>query len=167
MSGWFDGKSQGSVGCDKRCQHPAGSKKHVSRRHHDFISPSKWLRVSWIHATSQYPAFIVREMASAPIEKDSSNVPLLQDLGDRIATDATTVSQYLQEGGLPLPSFQPGAPPMVLPVPSPVVVQEARQRLISAALELFHLASGPGEFLPHLITNVRENKTISHTCASG
>ena len=102
-------------------------------------------------------------MTSTSNYENHSGVAVLHRLGDRIAADAATISKYLQDSGHPLPSFQPDASPMVLPITSPAAVQEARQRLISAALEMFHLASGPSEFLPHLTTNVRTNQTYTES----
>ena len=98
-------------------------------------------------------------MSEATATGKTSDVSLLQDLGQRIAADAATVCNYLQENQLPLPSFRPDDLPTVLPLSSPSGVQEARQRLISASLEMLHLASGPSDFLPQLTTNVNRTDT--------
>lgn len=96
-------------------------------------------------------------MDEATATQETSNAPLLQGLGERIAVDAATVCNYLQENGQPLPSFQGDGPPAVIPFTSPSAVQEARQRLISASFEMLHLASEPSDFLPQMTANVSGN----------
>ena len=82
-----------------------------------------------------------------------STVPLEQ-LSDVIGDNARTVSQYLASQNLPQPSSRSDGPSVVVPKDSPQSVHEARQKLIAASLEMLQLALGPGDFVPHLATEV-------------
>lgn len=99
-------------------------------------------------------------MTQTPTSHQESGVPHLQVLGEEIAADATVICEYLRRNGLPQPSHQADGAPSVLPLTSPSAVQQARQRLLAASLEIFHLASGPSELLPHLATSVRRKSFI-------
>jgi hypothetical protein len=78
----------------------------------------------------------------------------LEELSWTITKNASIVSQYLGSNGLPQPSFNGDGPETVLPGDSPQAIQQARQKLIAASLELYQLAVGPSEFLPNLATGV-------------
>jgi 6-hydroxytryprostatin B O-methyltransferase len=79
----------------------------------------------------------------------------LSNLSITIFENVNIVNQYLHENHLPQPTFEGSGPSTVLPVGSPQNVQQARQKLIAASLELAQLAIGPSEFLPNLATGVR------------
>ena len=79
----------------------------------------------------------------------------LEELSKTITTNARTVSQYLEANHLPQPSSKSDGPSTVVPSGSPPSIQQARQNLITAALETLQLAIGPSEFLPNLATGVR------------
>jgi hypothetical protein len=79
----------------------------------------------------------------------------LENLSRAITENASIVSQYLQANRLPQPSREADGPATLIPSGSPQNVHQARQRLVAASLELFQLAIGPSEFLPHLATGVR------------
>jgi 6-hydroxytryprostatin B O-methyltransferase len=64
------------------------------------------------------------------------------------------VSGYLATNYLPQPSFEANRPSAIVPVNASPNVQLARQKLLVASLEIFHLATGPIDFLPNLATNV-------------
>jgi len=78
----------------------------------------------------------------------------LEKLSWEITKNASIVSQHLHASHLPQPSPEADGPSVVLPNDSPQGVQQARQKLISSALELLQLAVGPSEFLPNLATGV-------------
>ena len=79
----------------------------------------------------------------------------LEELSWTLAKNAIVISQYLEAHHLPQPSFNSKGPSVVVPTSSPQAIQEARQKLIAASLEIFHLAVGPSEFLPNLAAGVR------------
>jgi 6-hydroxytryprostatin B O-methyltransferase len=81
----------------------------------------------------------------------------LDILSGEISKNVRSVSRYLAEQRLPQPSFESDGPSAVLPAGAPQSVQQARQSLIAACLELFHLAVGPSEFLPNMATGVRQS----------
>lgn len=79
----------------------------------------------------------------------------LEELSRTITKNAGIVSQYLGANHLPQPSLSSDGPSSVVPTGSPQSIQQARQNLIAASLELLQLAIGPSEFLPNLATGVR------------
>lgn len=79
----------------------------------------------------------------------------LDELSKTISRNASIVSQYLEASHLPQPSLNSDGPSTVLPSGSPQSIQQARQNLIAASLEILQLAIGPSEFLPNLATGVR------------
>lgn len=79
----------------------------------------------------------------------------LDELSKTISRNASIVSQYLGASHLPQPSLNSDGPSTVLPSGSPQSIQQARQNLIAASLEILQLAIGPSEFLPNLATGVR------------
>jgi hypothetical protein len=86
----------------------------------------------------------------------------LEELSWTITKNASIVSQYLGSNGLPQPSFNSDGPETVLPGDSPQAIQQARQKLIAASLELYQLAVGPSEFLPNLATGVHLPSPQTH-----
>ncbi|KAK4122080.1 S-adenosyl-L-methionine-dependent methyltransferase [Parathielavia appendiculata] len=80
----------------------------------------------------------------------------LEELSWTITKNASIVSQYLDANHLPQPSLDADGPSTILPNDSPRGIQQARQRLISASLEILQLAIGPSEFLPNLSTSNAE-----------
>lgn len=78
----------------------------------------------------------------------------LEGLSWVIIKNASIVSHYLEANHLPQPSRNSDGPSTVLPSGSPQNVQQARQELIAASLEILQLAIGPSEFLPNLATGV-------------
>lgn len=79
----------------------------------------------------------------------------LEELSRAITKNAGIVSQYLGANHLPQPSLDSDGPSTVVPSGSPQSIQQARQNLIAASLEILQLAIGPSEFLPNLATGVR------------
>ena len=78
----------------------------------------------------------------------------LEELSATISENAAAVSQYLASKNLPQPSSAADGPSVIVPGDAPPPVQIARQKLLSAALQLFQLAQGPSDFLPNLATGV-------------
>ena len=79
----------------------------------------------------------------------------LEKLSWTITKNASILSQYLEMNHLPQPSLDCDGPSTVLLSGSPHNIQQARQNLLAASLELLQLATGPSEFLPNLATGVR------------
>jgi 6-hydroxytryprostatin B O-methyltransferase len=75
-------------------------------------------------------------------------------LTDQLADDFGLFNGYLDAAGHPRPSFDRDAPPNSLPDDAPEHVQQARERIMANALQLFSLAAGPSEFLNNLSTGV-------------
>ena len=88
-------------------------------------------------------------VSNGPFEKSP-----LEELSSTITETAGTVSQYLASKNLPQPSLDANGPSVIVPGDAPPKVQVARQKLLSASLQLFQLATGPSEFLPNLATGV-------------
>jgi 6-hydroxytryprostatin B O-methyltransferase len=78
----------------------------------------------------------------------------LEGLSWVITKNASIVSHYLEANHLPQPSRESDGPSTILPSGSPQKVQQARQEIIAASLEILQLAIGPSEFLPNLATGV-------------
>lgn len=78
----------------------------------------------------------------------------LEELSQKITRNASAVSQYLKAASLPQPSFEYDGPSNVVPGEAPQDIRQAQRELISASLEMLHLAIGPSEFVPNLATNV-------------
>ncbi|MCJ1439430.1 hypothetical protein MMC27_008824 [Xylographa pallens] len=70
-----------------------------------------------------------------------------------------TITKYAS-----IPTFESDGPSAILPAGSPQNVQEARQKLIAASLELAQLAIGPSEFLPNLATGFQYISCVSWLC---
>ena len=87
----------------------------------------------------------------------------LEELSRTIAENASIVSQYLGANHLPQPSLNSDGPSTVVPSDSPQSIQQARQNLIAASLEILQLAIGPSEFLPNLATGVRLERSSLQT----
>lgn len=68
----------------------------------------------------------------------------LVDLATKIGELTATINSYLKENNLPGPSFKKDAP---LRLPNAPEVQGARFELVEAALDLYHLAAGPADYL--------------------
>ncbi|KAL4796326.1 S-adenosyl-L-methionine-dependent methyltransferase [Aspergillus venezuelensis] len=88
----------------------------------------------------------------------------LEDLSAIITKSASTVSQYLQKNGRPHPSLSPDGPSSVLPSGAPRQIHQAHQQLIAASLQLFQLAIGPSEFLPHLANGFQYISCLTWLC---
>lgn len=86
----------------------------------------------------------------------------LEELSKTITKNALAVSQYLSANHLPQPSGNSDGPSVVVPSDSPQSIQQARQDLIAASLEMSQLAIGPSEFLPNLATGVRLEHSSLH-----
>ncbi|KAI8631119.1 sterigmatocystin 8-O-methyltransferase [Xylariaceae sp. FL1651] len=74
----------------------------------------------------------------------------LEKLAWNCTKNAIVVSQYLADNNQPQPSHESDGPVSTLPKGAPRTIQQARQCLMSSALELFQLAAGPSEFIPNL-----------------
>ncbi|KAG6995603.1 O-methyltransferase aurJ [Physcia stellaris] len=88
----------------------------------------------------------------------------LEALGSTIAQNANIVSHYLGLNHLKQPSFDCDGPHAVIPSDSPPKIQQARQDLIAAALEMVQLATGPSDFLPNLATGFQYISCLSWLC---
>ncbi|KAF8466321.1 S-adenosyl-L-methionine-dependent methyltransferase [Kalaharituber pfeilii] len=85
------------------------------------------------------------------MEPDAEPYPSpLESLAASIAMATKTISQFLREQGYPQPSFARDAPASPLPQGAPEEIVKARSELMDAAMKLFHLASGPKEFLANI-----------------
>ncbi|KAL2821543.1 O-methyltransferase-domain-containing protein [Aspergillus granulosus] len=71
----------------------------------------------------------------------------MEVIGLKLLQDVKTLHSYLDDAGLPHPSFDKGTPPVVLPNGAPLEVQSAREQIMDAALRLFRLAAGPSDYL--------------------
>ncbi|KAL2191202.1 S-adenosyl-L-methionine-dependent methyltransferase [Thermothelomyces heterothallicus CBS 203.75] len=91
----------------------------------------------------------------------------LEELSWSITKNASIVSQYLDANHLSQPSFEADGPTTVLPNDAPRGIREARQNLISAALEILQLAIGPSDFLPNLTTNFQYISCLDWLCRFG
>ncbi|KAI0405960.1 sterigmatocystin 8-O-methyltransferase [Xylaria palmicola] len=87
---------------------------------------------------------------SAPPSPANQALFPLEELAWTCTKNAIAVSQYLAEHDHPQPSHEPDGPSSTLPKAAPRSIQQARQSLMSSALELFQLAAGPSEFIPNL-----------------
>lgn len=83
-----------------------------------------------------------------------ASVPL-DELSLSITQNAAILTQYLEANQLPQPTFERDGPSTIIPSDAPPKIQQARQSLIAAALEMSQLAAGPDDFLPNLATGVR------------
>ncbi|KFY76985.1 hypothetical protein V499_03505 [Pseudogymnoascus sp. VKM F-103] len=88
----------------------------------------------------------------------------LEGLSWVITKNASIVSHYLEANHLPQPSRESDGPSTILPSGSPQKVQQARQEIIAAALEILQLAIGPSEFLPNLATGFQYVSCLSWLC---
>ncbi|MCJ1381692.1 hypothetical protein MMC17_004803 [Xylographa soralifera] len=88
----------------------------------------------------------------------------LEQLSRTISRNASIVSQYLGTNNLPQPSLDSDGPSTVVPSGSPQSIQQARQNLIAASLEILQLAIGPSEFLPTLATGYQYISCLSWLC---
>ena len=93
----------------------------------------------------------------------SESIYPLEELSRTITKNASIVSQYLGANHLPQPSSNSDGPSIVVPTSSPQSIQQARQNLIAASLEMSQLAIGPSEFLPNLATGVRLERSSLQT----
>lgn len=98
-----------------------------------------------------------------PNGKSKTTFPL-EELSRTITRNASIVSQYLGANNFPQPSFNSDGPSTVIPSSSPQSIQEARQELIAASLEILQLAIGPSEFLPNIATGVRLEFSTFQAC---
>ncbi|KAL4962937.1 S-adenosyl-L-methionine-dependent methyltransferase [Aspergillus stella-maris] len=88
----------------------------------------------------------------------------LEDLSVVITKSASIVTQYLQANGHPQPSLGPDGPSSVLPSGTPRQIVQAHQQLIAASLQIFQLAIGPSEFLPHLANGFQYVSGLTWLC---
>ena len=87
----------------------------------------------------------------------------LEELSWTITKNASIVSHYLGQNNIPQPSLNSDGSSTVVPSGSPQSIQQARQNLIAASLEILQLAIGPSEFLPNLATGVRLERSSLQT----
>ncbi|KAF2234946.1 S-adenosyl-L-methionine-dependent methyltransferase [Viridothelium virens] len=95
--------------------------------------------------------------------KSEATFPL-EELSWQITKNASIVSQYLGANNKPQPSFTTNGPSTVIPAGAPHGIQQARQNLIAASLEILQLAIGPSEFLPNLATGFQYISCMSWLC---
>ncbi|KAJ8106918.1 hypothetical protein OPT61_g9221 [Boeremia exigua] len=93
----------------------------------------------------------------------SEDLPL-ERLSSVITENASIVSGYLATNHLPQPSFKADGPSVIVPATAPPNVQVARQKLLSASLELLQLATGPSDFLPNLATGFQYLSCLTWLC---
>ncbi|EGD94047.1 hypothetical protein TESG_01574 [Trichophyton tonsurans CBS 112818] len=79
-----------------------------------------------------------------------SQESMLEVLASQVQENAKVVNEFLRTSGHAAPSFASDAPATSLPASAPPEIGAARQALMGAALQIFHLAAGPSEYLPHL-----------------
>ena len=96
-----------------------------------------------------------------PDDVSETSFPL-EELSWRISKNASFVSQYLGMQCLPQPSIDGDGPSIVVPGDAPQSIQQARQQLIAASLEMMQLAIGPSEFVPNLALGVRDAAFSHH-----
>lgn len=89
-----------------------------------------------------------------------SQESMLEVLASQVQENAKVVNEFLRTSGHAAPSFASDAPATSLPASAPPEIGAARQALMGAALQIFHLAAGPSEYLPHLAVGV--SKVITH-----
>ncbi|KAL1953850.1 hypothetical protein VTO42DRAFT_2110 [Malbranchea cinnamomea] len=82
--------------------------------------------------------------------------PTLEVLASQVQENVSVLSNFLRASGHPLPSFEADAPTTTLPANAPQVICATRQTLMGAALQIFRLAAGPSEFLPHLAAGYQD-----------
>ncbi|GAB1312819.1 S-adenosyl-L-methionine-dependent methyltransferase [Madurella fahalii] len=102
-------------------------------------------------------------MSEPPSSAPRREFPL-EELSSEITKNASIVSKYLDANHLPQPSLDANGPSAILPNDSPQGIQQARQRLISASLEMLQLAIGPSEFLPNLTTSFQYISCLDWLC---
>ncbi len=95
---------------------------------------------------------LVYATISSPPE---GSVPLLQAYAKDISSAAETISIYCASNNIPNPSFNPEAPSVTINSTAPLLVQDARQKLIASAVAIQRLATEPAEYLPNLAIQVR------------
>ncbi|KAI0403138.1 S-adenosyl-L-methionine-dependent methyltransferase [Xylaria palmicola] len=88
----------------------------------------------------------------------------LEELSWSITKNGSIISHHLAASNYPQPSFRSDAPSTLLPKDSPESVVQARENLISACLEMLHLAIGPSDFLPNLATSYQHISCLSWLC---
>ncbi|PWY71774.1 S-adenosyl-L-methionine-dependent methyltransferase [Aspergillus sclerotioniger CBS 115572] len=86
----------------------------------------------------------------------------LEELSWTITKNASIVSQYLAAHQLPQPSVHGDGPSTVVPSKAPPAIQQARQHLMAASLELLQLAIGPSEYLPNLAMGFQYTATLHY-----
>ncbi|KAI0435859.1 S-adenosyl-L-methionine-dependent methyltransferase [Xylaria telfairii] len=100
------------------------------------------------------------------VSHTASTMPL-EELSWSITRNGSIISHHLAASSHPQPSFKSDAPSTLLPKDSPESVVQARENLISACLELLHLAIGPSDFLPNLATSYQYISCLSWLCKYG
>ncbi|CAI7591567.1 unnamed protein product [Penicillium glandicola] len=88
----------------------------------------------------------------------------LDTLSSTITENARIVSEYLTAHDLPQPSCYSDGPSIIVPTGSPPSIQQAREKLVAASLEIAQLAIGPSEFLPNLATGFQYVSCLHWLC---
>lgn len=125
--------------------------------------------MSWgLKAASTMPSTIAEQTNGGTSQKIEvySQESTLETLASQVQENAKTVSDFLRSSGHAAPSFASDAPATSIPASAPPEIGAARQALMGAALQIFHLAAGPSEYLPHLAVGVSKSTVIHHTTAS-
>lgn len=78
----------------------------------------------------------------------------MESLTQALTEDVRYLTGYLDDKGYPRPSFERDTPTTVLGNDASQDAQSARERVMSHALQLYHLAAGPSEYLATLQTGV-------------
>ncbi|KAM5436481.1 putative 6-hydroxytryprostatin B O-methyltransferase [Microsporum ferrugineum] len=80
----------------------------------------------------------------------------LEALASQVQENARIVSDFLRSCGHAGPSFERDSPTTSLPSSAPPDISAARQAIMGAALQMFHLAAGPSEYLPNLAVGYQQ-----------
>ncbi|RJE23609.1 o-methyltransferase [Aspergillus sclerotialis] len=78
---------------------------------------------------------------------------LMETLTSSLNHDVEKLTAYLETISHPQPSFKHDSPPTTLPENAPDEIQQIREQIMDNALNIFHLAAGPSEFLVNLSTS--------------
>ena len=97
----------------------------------------------------------------------SASISTMEELGNKVSTNATILTNFLRSNSWAEPSFDRNSPTTTLPATAPENIRVARQSLIEASLKIFQLAIGPSEFLPNLAVGVCDFSKPLHIASLG
>ncbi|KAB5575394.1 putative O-methyltransferase, partial [Coniochaeta sp. 2T2.1] len=88
----------------------------------------------------------------------------MESLTQALTKDVRYLTGYLDDKGYPRPSFERDTPTTVLGNDASQDAQSARERIMSHALQLYHLAAGPSEYLATLQTGYHYIAALQWLC---